>query len=84
MTIPSYWKTVCTHEAGHAVAALALFDVAADIYVKPTDDPAAPYSASYRNPIIIVPGKLAAGLMRLRRPSASRLNSTFRADRQRP
>lgn len=49
---PSYWKIICTHEAGHAVASLALFDEPADIYVKPRGDGIAPYSAAFRRELV--------------------------------
>lgn len=48
---PSYWETVLIHEAGHAVAALALRDLAADIFVKQsmiTEFNVEPYSGSHR------------------------------------
>ena len=31
-----YWKVILTHEAGHAVAAIAMHDRAEDIFVKET------------------------------------------------
>jgi hypothetical protein len=47
-TVPSYWRKVLVHESGHAVAALAIFDKAGDIFVKPASDSEEPYSASHR------------------------------------
>jgi hypothetical protein len=52
MTTPSYWEIICTHEAGHAVASLALFGEPADIYVTLRDDGVAPYSAAFRRELV--------------------------------
>ena len=44
----TYWQIVMTHEAGHAVADLAIHGVAADIFVKATPTESHPFRASYR------------------------------------
>jgi hypothetical protein len=45
-TASTYWKQVLFHEAGHAVAALSVFDIAADIFVRSCEGAAHAYSAA--------------------------------------